>query len=191
MDSPGWKSSLGGQGSGDPREGGANSNGKSKDQQERKEESEERPVHEEKPQPEESTLDLHKDPVNVDSPVWKSSQGGQGSGDPREGGAKSKGKKEDQQGKEDVPGTRTGVGGEVAPVGDQVHGPEEGQVWVTGASEEDQDRYRKLMAYIEKSREEKIQKETEDIPKDSQQQREGGKMGPNEGSNKILEGELQ
>ena len=62
---------------------------------------------EKEPKPEESTPNLHKDPVNVDSPGWKSSQGAQGSGDPREGGAKSKGKKGDQQEKEDVPGTGT------------------------------------------------------------------------------------
>ena len=104
------------------------------------------------------------DPVNVDTPGWKSSQGDQGSGvfgtgreKPLDDGQKAE---EEAPTEENVSGTSTGVGGEVAPVGGQIPGP--GQVRVRGASKEDQERYDKLLAYIENKREEKKLKEDED-----------------------------
>ena len=122
---------------------------------------------------EESTPGPIKDPVNVDTPGWKSSQGDQGSGVFGTGGEKSldDGQKAEEEAptEEYVSGTRTGVGGEVAPVGGQIPGPDEdpkteaeegekdprdGQVRVRGASKEDQERYDKLMDYIENKREE-------------------------------------
>ena len=104
-------------------------------------------------------------PVNVDTPGLKSSQGGQGSG--VFGTGRDKSMTDGQKGEEETPteenvsGTRTGVGGEVAPVGGQIPGPDEdpkpeaeegdkyprdGQVRVRGASKEDQGRYDKLLA---------------------------------------------
>ena len=79
--------------------------------------------------PEGGTSGPSKDPVNVDTPGWKSSQGDQGSGAIGTEGEETLGvlDVEEKTGEkplkeEDVPGTGTGVGGEVAPVGDQVHG---------------------------------------------------------------------
>ena len=64
------------------------------------------------------------DPVNVDTPGWKSSQGDQGSGVFGTGREKSftDGQKGEEEAptKENVSGTRTGVGGEVEPVGGQI-----------------------------------------------------------------------
>ena len=66
-----------------------------------------------------STPGPSKDPVNVETPGWKSSQGDQGSGVFGTGGDKPTVAEEKEEEK-DASGTGTGVGGEVAPVGGRV-----------------------------------------------------------------------
>ena len=123
---------------------------------------------------EDSTSEPLGDPVNVDTPGWKSSQGGQGSGVFGTGGENPTDAEEEEikSTEGDAPGTEAGVGGEVAPGGGQMQGPagadgdhgeqEPIQIKVKGATEEDNERYRKLLAYMEALKEEKHLKEEED-----------------------------
>ena len=98
-------------------------------------------------------------PVNVDTSGWKSSQGGQGSGvfdfeTGRDMPMTRQSGEEETSREENVSGTRTDVGGEVASVGGQIPGPDQVDIpsWVKGGKEEDNQRYRDLLQYMEEKR---------------------------------------